>query len=342
MKTSISDTIIGKQSNLADYRKTALRFLVDNRDSIVIDSDTAVSMLKNTNTLLNTPITELYRSIISEEKLSLFTLLDLSNIKQIPSAFLITWLDIDVLQIKHDAPSLHTVVSSIPEYCDQIIVDITPFVSTKTNTISDVAAVQLRIVRDLLCRSYTQFDTMWLTPTIMYYITKLYSNMVASKLGRIYNLNYQETFTIATIMSVFFTLQCSTSDDVVNPVMYKMDFLTRMVDTKQIYRHISDKYSASEFDLAAVVATIVALSPARLSKLSLASFMAMHTNFGSSQIISLLNVEYPPYFVASTLGALSGDKSSIYYQIRQLNLKKDADALAKELLGTNSFIKSTY
>lgn len=342
MRINIADTSIGKQSNIKDYGKNSVRFLVDNVDSIAIEKAKALKLLKGKNSLLNTIIGELYQRALMEEKLELFTLLNLSNKKNLPSTFLISWLDIDVLSLKNTDENTYKILSSLPEYCDQILVDITPYLSVKTGEINDITGVQSRVIRDLLCRNYELFDTLWLTPNILYYITKIYCLILANKIGKVYNLNYQETFKVATVIAVFFTLRCSTSKDVINPIMHKMDFLTRMVDTKPIFKYISEKYTDKEFTLQAMVDTIVEFTPDRMSKLSVATYLSVNTSLGSSQITSLVNLEYPPYFTAAVLGALSGDKSSIYFQLKNLKLKRDADTLAKELLKSNSFIHDTY
>ncbi len=342
MRVNLADTTIGKQTDLKNYGRNASKFLIDNYHSITMESQDELRILKANDSLINTVIGELYRQAISEEKLGIFTLLNLAKMQNIPSMFLITWLDVDILGLKDTDPTGYKTISSLPKYRDQILLDISPHISKKDSRVRDITGLQYKVVRDLLCRNYLQFDTLWLSPTLLYHITKIYCSILANKIGRLYNLSYQETHTIATIFAVFFTLRCSTSEDVINPIMHKMDYLTRIVDTKEIFAYIKDKYTDKTFDMDAVIDTIKELSPSRVRNLTTATFFAMNSNLGSSQILSLINLEYPPYFTASLLGALSGDKGSIYFFIKNLNLRKDADALSKEILKTSSFIRNTH
>ncbi len=342
MKISISDTTIGKSSNLQNYVKESKRFLVENESSIIMNDRDQRSILNSQNTLMKTVISELYQQAIAEEKLDMFTLLDLTKVSNIPSWFLITWLDIDILSIKDTDSSSYKVMSSIPSYRDKILVDVTPHLSKQTRGIKDITGFQAKIIRDLLCRSYLLSDTLWLSPTLVYLLAKIYVTVLANKLGRLYNLTVIETYQLATILAVFFTNKCATIDDVINPVMHKMDFLSRSVEVKEIYKYIESKYDVKTFDLVAVIDTMKHFGPSRMGKMNLATFFDMNTNLGPSQIESLISLEYVPYFCHIILQAVSGSKSSMYHQMKKLNLSKEANQLGSEILRTNSFIQRLF
>ena len=341
-KIDLSMTTIGQETNLKNYAKESAKFLIEYSDSIIIKKENGINLLNTSNLLMKTIVSELYNQAIAEEKLDTFTLLNLSKVSSIPSWFLITWLDLDVLAVKQLDPQSYSAISSIGEYRDQILFDITGHIDRSKTVLKDRSGLQNRVIRDLLCRNYLTFDTMWLSPVLLYHLTKIYSLILANKLGRLYNLSYQEMYTAATVIGVFFTNRCGDIKGVINPIMHKMDFFQHVINTKEVFAHISSKYTEKDFDVKAMVDTIRELGPSRMNSLNQSTFFNMNTTLAGTQIVSLINLEYPPYFTASVLGALSGDKSSSYHSIKNLNLHKDSDAIIKEILKTNSFIRSTF
>ena len=90
----------------------------------------------------------------------------------------------------------------------------------------------------------------------------------------------------------------------------------------------------------AVIDTIVEFSPARMGNFTLSTFYSMYANLTSNQVMSLLALEFPPYWCFLIVSAISGDKTSIYHTLKTLNLKRDAILFQNDLLKTNTFIKS--
>jgi len=340
-KLSISETTIAKQSNVRDYAKDVRKFLIENVAYITLNHDIETGLLNLQDTLVKSVISELYQQAIREDKLGIFTLLNLNKVDKIPSWFLISWLDIDTLELRDIDKSSYDVLSSIPQYKDKILVDITSYISKRTGKISDIPNFHARLVRDMLSRSYHLANRMWLSPTILYSLTKFYSMIISNKIGRTYNLTYQEQHVVATILAVYFTNRCTDIDEVINPVMYKMDFLQKVVDTKSIFKAIKDKRSkAAEFDLQSVVDTIIDLGPSRMNKFTLSTFYSMNANLSSNQLMSLIALDYPPYWCYLILDALSGAKSSIYHTIKSLNMRKEVNRLQVEIIKTKTFINS--
>lgn len=339
-KISISETAIGKQSNIKDYAKNARKFLIENADYITLNHDIETGLLHSRDTLVKSVVSELYQQAVSEEKLNIFTLLDLDKTNKIPSWFLISWLDLDILELRDIDSSSYDVLSSMPKYKDKILVDVTPYRNKKTGKITDTTSFHDRLIRDMLARSYYLSGKMWLSPTLIYLLTKFYALILSTKIGRTYNLTHPEQYVIATILSVFFTNRCTDTNDTINPVMHKMDFLQRVVDTKEIYNVIKKDYNGKEFDLQAAVDTIVKLGPSRMNKFTLSTFRSMNSNMSSNQLMSLIALDYPPYWCYLIISALSGAKTSIYHTIRNLNLSKETSIFTKEILQTQTFIRS--
>lgn len=340
MKIMLSDTAVGKNSDIGNYFKNARKFILENKDTITFNHDEQKALMRSKDRMLSTVMNQLYEQAIIEDKLGIFTLLILDKVKQVPSWFLISWLDFDTLELKKSDQQSYNILSSIPEYREKILMDITPYYSRDRNTIVDFTSMAGRVVRDMLCRSYYQFNKLWLSPTLIYLLTKMYTMVVSSKIGRMYSLSIQEQYVVATILGVFFVNRCADSGDTINPMMWKMDYLSKGADTKQIYQYITEKYSEITFDLQAVVNTIVELGPSRLSKFNLSTLFSMNSNLTSNQLISLIALEYPPYWCYLILSAISGDKSSIYHTLKNLNLKREADELQTEMVRTRSFVRN--
>jgi len=340
MKISISETTLGKNSNIKNYATNARKFLIDNVSYITLNHEVETGLLNSHDSMVRTVISELYQQAIVENKLGIFTLLDLTKVSKIPSWFLISWLDIDTLELQDIDKSSYNILCTIPEYREKILVDITPYRNQKTGKITDVSTFHSRLVRNMLSRSYYLFDRMWLSPTLIYLLTKFYSLIISNKIGKVYNLPIQEQTIVATVLAIYFTNNCADINDVINPMMFKMDFLSRNVDTKAVFKYVEEKYSVKDFNLQAVVDTIVELGPSRMKKFTLSTFFSMNTNLVSNQLMSLMSLEYPPYFTVGILEALSGSKSSMMHTLKNLQMRKEMNQFSGEIIKTQTFIHS--
>ena len=340
MKTSLSNTFIGHSSKVDDYAKNARKFLIDNVHRITLVRDEEQRILKTHDLMTRTLMSDLYQQAIDEYKTDIFKPLILDKIDKVPSWFLISWLDIDTLELRNTDKSSAEILNSISEYRDKILVDITPYYSQKRRAITDTTSYYSRMIRAMLNRSYVTSERMWLTPNLIYMLTKFYVMILSSKIGRIYNLTYQEQFIAATALAVFFVNKCTEDTHTVNPMMGKMDFLRRNVDTAPIYEYIEEHYTVVSYDLEAVVKVITEFGPSRLSNFNHSTLYSMNATLTSNQIISLIALEFPPYFCHLIISALSGDKSSIYHTLKSLNMRKDTLEFQAELMKTRSFIRS--
>ena len=340
MKIDLASTYIGTTSKVNDYARNARKFLLDNVSRITFSHDEEVKLLNTHDSMMHTTMSELYQQAIVEGKLDIFRLLILDKIDKIPSWFLISWLDLDTLELRNTDKQSAEVLNTISEYKDKILVDITPYYSKKRKGISDTTSYFARMVRAMLCRSYHISGNMWLTPNLIYQLTKFYAMILSSKIAKTYHITYQEQFVAATALSVFFVNRCCNSDEVINPMMGRMDFLRRVIDTKPIYDYISEKYTTETYDISAVVDTIVEFGPARIGTFNTSTFYTMNSNLTAIQIISLVAIEYPPYWCHLIISALSGDKTSMFHSIKSLNLRKEAMEFQNEILKTTSLIRS--
>jgi hypothetical protein len=92
--------------------------------------------------------------------------------------------------------------------------------------------------------------------------------------------------------------------------------------------------------VAGAISVIREISPARLNDFEYRHFVEMNISLTSDHIISWMSIEYPPFFLASLIDAVSGVKTSLYHDIKNTGLKKDAAALGTELYRSKSIVKS--
>ena len=340
MKINLANTHVGVASNISEYAKNARKFLIDNVHRITFDHDEEHRLLNTRDAMMRTAMSDIYQQAETEGKLDAIRLLVFDKVDKIPSWFLISWLDIDSLELRKTDKQSADILNTFLEYRDKILIDATPYYSPKRRAISDTTSFYSRVVRALLCRSYTISKGMWLSPSLIYQLTQFYAIILSSKIGRTYQLTYQEQYVAATALAVFFVNRCSDNEESVNPIMGKMDFLRRNVDTKSIYEYISETYTSVTYGVKAVVDTIVKFCPSRTSNFSEATFYSMNMSLTSNQLMSLIALEYPPYWCHLIISAISGDKSSMYHSIKTLNLKRESVVFHNEIVKTNSFIRS--
>lgn len=340
-KINILDTTIGKGVDLKSHIADTLKFLISNKSSIVLPNVEREKLIKSANTPMRTVISDLFSSLLEDEKLGIFQFLNLSHIEKIPASFLITWLDLDVRQMSKYDRHFYDVLSVIPEYKDKILLDITPFISRDGSRLVDISTFQAKIVRDALCRSYSLSESEWLSPTLIYYFAKFYSIVISNRLGRIYNLTYQEQMVIAAVLSVYFINKCSPVEMPDNSMMRRLDYVNRIVDTTDIMDTVQRKVSeAGKFTIKEVVDVIVELSPTRLGKFNVHSLFSTMLNLSSNQLISIISLEYPPFWCFNVLDAMSGAKTSLYHTIKTSGLGKETGKLATELVNSKTFSRS--
>lgn len=339
MKITLDQTYIGNASNIHEYGKNARKFLIDNSNRITFNHDEEVRLFDTHDPMTHTLMSDLYRQALVENKMGMIKPIILDSVEKIPSWFLISWLDIDTLILQETDKQSADIINSLSEFKNKIIVDITPYYSGKSKSIKDTGSYYGRIIRNMLSRSYVMSDRSWLTPNIIYSLTKLYATVIATKISKVYNLSFNEQLVITAILATFFVNRCYDGKDPIQPVMSKMDFI-RTVDVHVVYDYIRENYTGETFDINGVIKCIVELGPSRLSNFNLSTFLTMNMNITSNQSISLLSLEYPPYWTYVIFSALSGDKTSLYHSIKSLKLDKDALMLKNDILKTNSFIRS--
>jgi len=339
-KVNIYSTDLMKSIDMNTYIKKMVNFLINSRGSISV-SDKILNLINDpSNILLNNIISDMYKKLLNDHKTGIISYIDLSKKQDIPEGFSFSYWNIDVLQLKDTFNKHYSVLKSFPEFNDRIIYNITDIISSN-NTKIDSNKLHQTVIRDLLSRSYYNFDKSWLSSSIIYYLTKFYSISLSSSFSRIYNLDYQDQMIIAAVFSIYFTQKCADSSEI-NPIMNRMDFLTKFINIKDITNYIEEKYKNKELTLSDVADIIKDIMPERLSKINVKSIYSLGRNFNLNQIVALISLEYPPYWCFNILLAMSGVKSNLYHTLKKLNLMNDLVKFSKEISSSNQLIKSIF
>lgn len=328
MITSIFETDIFKSIAIENYIKHMTEFIVNNRGIFSINDKIKDNL--RVEPMLKTIISDIYKTIVSEDKLPVFSFIDFTNKTSIPEGFLFTYWNLDVSQIKSFMKNQYDILSSLHETNNKILYNISNIIGARENKITDVSKFQQTVIRDFLSRSYHETKDNWLTPNILYYLVKFYSIIISTNISRSYNIPYNEQMFIACVLAIFFLQKChdkSTS----NPLLNRLDFISKSVVIREVLNKIDENYHNKELSVADVCTIIRKNGSSRLSSFTERSLFSLIRSTNPNQLISLVSLEYPPYWFFSVLLALSGMKTNLYHSFKNLNLKNDVISFTREL-----------
>lgn len=337
MIVSIFETDIFKSIDIKSYVKNMTEFIVTNRGTFSINDKIREGL--KAEPMLKTIISDLYKIIANENKLNVFSFMDFTNKNSIPEGFLFTYWDLDVFQIKDFMKDQHRILSSFPEVNDKILYNITNVIGARQDRITDISKFQQTVVRDFLSRSYFETKDSWLSPNIIYYLTKFYSIVLSTNISKSYNLPYNEQMFIATVLAIFFLQKCHSKSSA-NPLLNRLDFLSRNINIKEVVNAVEKECGNKELSISDVCTVIRKNGSSRLNSFSERSLFTLGRSTNPNQLISLISLEYPPYWFFSVLLAMSGMKTNLYHSFKNLNLKNDAIAFTREISSSRQIANS--
>jgi hypothetical protein len=214
---------------------------------------------------------------------------------------------------------------------------------------SDVSQFQGRVVRDFLSRNYfNSKGSIWLSPTFVRYIAKVYNMTIGGRIARLFNLSPQIKSFIQTIFCLFFVgkmTSTSTAQIFVKTHLRQLG-LGHDVDLVQIFAFIEDvlKKKAPEtlFDVCQVIDAFGhdQMSTDRGSRLTIHVLNTLATSWYRDVHIAMIALEYPPYFAYLVMLALSNAQISLSFSMRDMNLTKEGHELFDTLLHSPAFLNS--
>lgn len=336
-KVLLLDTSFATQFNLQQDISNTLRYLIDNRDIVLLQSQ--VQTLCQTKTLATTPITKLFENIYQNNLIDEYALIDTTLSSQSsPELLTIPDIVVDMKQFNNAA----VVLNSIKEYKNKIIINTAPFIRKNRDgmiNLTDINEFHRQIVRGALVSSYYNTnDSIWLNPNLIKFITETYAKCISSVIQRLYNLTLVEQNTISIILAWFF-LQRMTDDH--EELLMQCDFLGSKMSIRQSIEMFKEYIGNNGIkDINDLSRLISLCGPSNMRNFNSDIYTRLMSKSGTSFITMRLAIEYPPYWVYQLLIALSGIKINLSFLLQKTKLMKPASEFFLQLSTCRQFIPS--
>jgi hypothetical protein len=185
------------------------------------------------------------------------------------------------------------------------------------------------------------FDKVWLNPAVNVEIANLYAMTIATKVARIYTLDVKEHMTVAAWLAMLMHFNCTNDKKPDVGYLTRHKHISLNVDTEFLKAVLDEHFNSSnEFNISSVVKLIVQTGPSRMKDFSMRDLGSMVTSFSSNNMLTLVGIEYPAYWLSFILDVMSGSKNGLFYSIKGSGLKNDAVMLAKKLASSSLIFKT--
>lgn len=324
-----------------------LDFLINNRSAIL--SPEKRSELFKTRFSGHSILSDIVNRLTIVGKDQAYNLIRLpSKTVALREAVDMTFIPIDVLQMKDVAPSFSKSLSLIPELDDKLIINVTD-ITRSNGDFSDVTQFHYRVVRDFLSRNfYTSVGNVWISPTLVRYVAKVYSMTIGGQLAKVFGLSPSVQSFIQTVFCAFFVGKMS-SDDVA-PAFLKAHGrqmgLPESNDLNQILALMEDTLGkpipTTLEDVCKVIQSyghsqLMGDHGPRITRPVLNMRFNSLFNDGHLSVIAL---EYPPYFLFLILLVLSNVRIGLSFPMKNLNLIKEGKDIMDSTIRSTTFLNS--
>ena len=256
------------------------------------------------------------------------------------------YMNADYVSIKHSYPSLANAISSLPEYHNRILYNLSDIIDKDQTKILNVTEFQKTVIRDLCSRSYSNFNDMWLTGDLLISLTDFYSMTISFNISKLYNFSYSEQLFLAIIFSYYFLTKCIKDKSEKIRFMNNLSYIgnkSTIVSVVNLIQDIIEEHKFNDIENQQQLLTVIQeISPKRIKSLDVKVFNTLYRNFNYNQIISLISVDYLGYWLYNVLTAISGDKSNLYFILKKINAFKNVVVFADKLLKSPIFYKTIH
>lgn len=336
---SIFDTQFAKSGALKTNANLVAKYIVNNRHVALFGPD--LLQVQQAKTILNTPLNKLYDHISYVNALSLFTVINTAlSDDSVPELLTVPDITIDTAQLDNAS-----VLTSLPEFKDKIIVNINQIVRMRSSTnrelrITDINELHGMFVRGALVMSYhgSKNDT-WLTPSLCTYIGKSYSMTIGSFIKRFYNLQGSQENVVNTILSLYILGQLSPdAKTLINGCTY----LGSRNTIAMIIEGLKDYGDPFNLNLETACKLIADSGPQHMSKFNDTMLIRLASKLSSSYITTYIALEYPPYWVYLLILALSNFKIYIGQLLQQQKLIQEGGEFLRNLDTSKQFFEQMH
>jgi hypothetical protein len=316
-----------------------VEFLVSNRNFII--SDNQKNELFKTRISQHSLIADMVHRLTVVGKNRLYSLLQLpSKTLALREALDLTFIPVDLCQISDASPHTENLVRMFPELNNKLVINITDL--TKANgDFSDVTQFHHRVVRDFLVRNfYSSGGNSWISPALVSYVAKVYSMTIGGQISRFFNLSPLTQSFVQTVFCVFYVGLMTSSD--IAPTFVKAQGknlgLNNPNDIVQILSFIDKELGKPvPENLEEVCLMIDALEHGQLrhdggSRITRPVLNAKFRNLSNDGHMSVIALEYPPYFLFMILLVLSHVRIGLSFSMKNLNLIKEGQTLMDQVM----------
>lgn len=313
-----------------------VEFLI--RHQTLVQSPSVSKTLFSAKPLMTTPLTQIAAQAMSLNLDQLFAAVVVPpKTVAVPEVLTFRHMSFDMTQLP---PALAGALQALPALCNKIVVNLTPYLKT-TGQFSDLTGFQNMVVRDLLVRSFSQDDSAtWLTPRLALFVAKIYSMSLGGAIAEWFQLDLRQRGIVSTVLAFYMLQQMSSAPSAMTYLrtQRKYLYLPEAQDLEQIFGLIEEVVGAASLTtLDEVYAVINAIGVARMV-VNRRLVITKTQKWGPDLPTTSLALEYPPYFLYLILLAVSGVKIGLSFRMRSMQMMRDGDDFANDLLHCASFL----
>lgn len=288
-----------------------------------------------------TPISEIFQRLTAAGKDKAYGLIRLpSKSATLHEVVDMTFVPFDLLQLKEATPAFSKTLSLIPELNDKLVINVTD-ITRGDGEFSDITQFQWRVVRDFLSRSfYASSGNVWISPALVRYVAKVYSMTIGGQLANLFGLTPLMRTFLQTIFCLFFVGKMTSNT--LAPAFIKAHAkslnLYDSQDLQQIFAFVQDQIGKPTPETLEEVFKIIdayghtQLATAHGSRLNRAILNQRFASLHPEGRVSVISLEYPPYFLFLILLSLSGMRMGLSFQMKNMNLVKEGQDVVTDML----------
>lgn len=329
----------------SSMRHELMEFLINNRQYLL--SATKANDVFKSRFSGRSLISEIYQRLLASGRDQTYSLIQLpSKSAALHEVVDMTFVPFDLLQLKEaDATPIRS-LSMIPELNDKLVINITD-ITKSTGELSDITQFQWRVVRDFLSRSYyTSSGNVWISPTLVRYVAKVYSMTIGGQTARLFNLSPLMATFVQTLFCLFFVGKM-TSTSLAQAFVKSHAKHLGLFDSQdllQIFAFTQDTiHKEAPESLEDVFAIIDAyghsqISSAKGSRLNRSVLNQKFASLGNEGRVSTIALEYPPYFFFLILLSLSNVRMGLsFFMKNNPQLMREGQEVIEQTMRASNF-----
>lgn len=336
---SIYETQVSKTTLNLNQIKDLMKYLAVYQHQIAV-SPADQKQLLSSKSGLTTPISNVYHHLVREGVDSILKLINIpKSIQDTPEVLTYPHLTFDIYQFYPVAETAARALG-VTEFNKKILINITPWLNTRTGEFTSLSAFQSTVVRDALSRSYFTSNGTWISPSAMRSTGKVYTMSLASMIASRYQLTAPQSKIVSIPIAYYYFSKVMPRKDVgafltSSASTFKLDRSTDVSGTIDlIEEHFSGKDELSLEDLCSVLGEL-GIPKLQINGRILRTITA---SWGRDVHSSAMALEYPPYWVNNLLLAGSGEKTGLHHILKRMGLDRDIPDVASSLVRAPSLI----